>query len=305
MLLTLLTQKKRSKKLKRKFATFILTHGRADNVLSYHALKKGGYTGQIYLLVDDEDKQLDAYLEKYGDEVIVFDKKKVAKSVDACDNYGKRNSVVFARNYNFTIARELGLTHFWQLDDDYPQFGWAMNNNGDYITSNVVTRRLDPIIDACLDFLDDSGATSVAFAQGGDFIGGGDGRFAKLAKQGKFSRKAMNSFFFRADADVTFRGRVNDDVNLYVECGRRGELFVTIPRLRLWQPQTQAEAGGCTDIYLEMGTYIKSFYSVLVAPSCVKIAAMGGKHRRIHHMVQWNRACPVILDEKYRKPRVD
>ena len=289
--------------MKSKFATFILTHGRADNVLSYHALKKGGYTGQIYLLVDDEDKQLDAYLEKYGDEVIVFDKKSVAKSVDACDNYGKRNSVVFARNYNFTIARELGLTHFWQLDDDYPQFGWAMNNNGDYITSNVVTRRLDPILDACLDFLDDSGATSVAFAQGGDFIGGGDGRFAKLGKQGKFSRKAMNSFLFRADADVTFRGRVNDDVNLYVECGRRGELFVTIPRLRLWQPQTQVESGGCTDIYLEMGTYIKSFYSVLVAPSCVKISTMGGKHRRIHHMVQWNRACPVILDEKYRKSR--
>lgn len=290
--------------MKRKFATFILTHGRADNVLSYHALKKSGYTGQIYLLVDDEDKQLDAYTEKYGDEVIVFDKKKVAESVDACDNYGKRNSVVFARNYNFIIARELGLTHFWQLDDDYPQFGWATNNDREYITSNVVTRRLDQIIDACLDFFDDSGATSVAFSQGGDFIGGGDGRFVKLVKQDRFSRKVMNSFFFRADADVTFRGRVNDDVNLYVECGRRGELFVTIPRLRLWQPQTQVNAGGCTDIYLEMGTYIKSFYSVLVAPSCVKIAAMGGKHRRIHHMVQWRHACPVILDEKYRKPRV-
>jgi hypothetical protein len=285
------------------FATFILTHGRADNVLTYRALKKGGYTGQIFLLVDNEDAQLDKYLSNYGREVVVFDKKQAAKTVDACDNYGKRNSVVFARNWNFVVARELGLTHFWQLDDDYPQFGWAMNNQGDYITSNVVTKNLDPIIEACLSFLDDSGATSVAIAQGGDFIGGGDGKFAGLAKRGLFSRKAMNSFFFRTDAKVTFRGRVNDDVNLYVECGRRGELFVTIPRLRLWQPQTQAESGGCTDIYLEMGTYIKSFYSVLVAPSCVKIATMGGKHRRIHHMVQWKYACPVILDEKYRKKR--
>lgn len=208
--------------MSRKFATFILTHGRADRVLSYHALKKGGYTGQIYLLVDDEDKQAEQYIDRFGDEVIIFDKKKVAQSVDACDNYGKRNSVVFARNYNFIIARELGLTHFWQLDDDYPQFGWAMNNQGDYITSDVVTKRLDSIIEACLDFLDDSKATSVAFAQGGDFIGGGEGRFARLAKSGGFSRKAMNSFFFRSDAQVTFRGRVNDDVNLYVECGRRG-----------------------------------------------------------------------------------
>jgi len=287
----------------REFAAFILTHGRADRVLSHHALRKCGYTGRIYLLVDDEDKQLDEYVDRYGDEVIVFDKKRVAKTVDACDNYGKRNSVVFARNHNFTVAREMGLTHFLQLDDDYSQFGWATNNNGDYITSDVVTHRLDMIFDACLDFLDESKATSVAFGQGGDFIGGGEGRFARLAKQGGFSRKAMNSFFFRADDDVTFRGRVNDDVNLYVECGRRGQLFVTIPRLRLWQPQTQTESGGCTDIYLEMGTYIKSFYSVLVAPSCVKIAAMGSKHRRIHHMVQWPHACPAIVSEKHRKKR--
>jgi hypothetical protein len=77
---------RKKEKSGRKFATFILTHGRADNVLSYRALKKGGYTGQIYLLVDDEDKQLQKYLDNYGDEVIVFDKKKVAESVDACDN---------------------------------------------------------------------------------------------------------------------------------------------------------------------------------------------------------------------------
>jgi len=295
------TLKKRERIAMRKFAAFILTHGRADRVLSYHALKKCGYTGQIYLIVDNEDGQLNRYIENYGDEVIVFDKKKFAERVDACDNYGKRNSVVFARNYNFIIAKELGLTHFLQLDDDYTQFGWSSNNDGDYITSNVVTDRLNDIFSACLDFLDESGAETVALSQGGDFIGGGEGRFAKLFKNNMFSRKAMNSFFFRTDSDVVFRGRVNDDVNLYVESGRRGKLFVTIPRLRLWQPMTQKESGGCTDIYLEMGTYIKSFYSVLVAPSCVKIAAMGNKHRRIHHMVQWKYACPAIVNEKYRK----
>lgn len=289
--------------MSRKFATFILTHGRADRVLTYGGLKKCGYTGKIYLLVDNEDKQLSDYKSKYGDEVIVFDKKSFAKSVDACDNYDRRNSVVFARNYNFVVARELGLTHFWQLDDDYSQFGWGMDNDGNYITSNVTTKSLDRIIEACLDFVDCSGAKSVAFAQGGDYIGGANGRFAMLEKQGLFSRKVMNSFFFRTDAGVTFRGRVNDDVNLYVERGRAGDLFVTIPRLRLWQPMTQTASGGCTDIYLEMGTYIKSFYSVLVAPSCVKIATMGGKHRRIHHMVQWKHACPSIISEKYRKKR--
>jgi hypothetical protein len=289
------------------FATFILTHGRADNVLTYNSLRKNGYTGRIYLLVDDKDKQIDKYTENYGDEVIVFNKDEAVAMTDACDNYKRHNSVVFARNYNFVVARQLGIKYFWQLDDDYTEFRWAFGNDREYVTTADKFKlfSLDAVLDACVDFLVASDATSVAFAQGGDFIGGPMSAVAKhWAVSGWFSRKAMNSFLFDADKPVTFRGRVNDDVNLYVECGRRGELFVTIPRLRVMQPETQKNSGGCTDIYLEMGTYIKSFYSILVAPSCVKIATMGVTHRRIHHAVQWKYACPKILHSKYRKPRV-
>lgn len=287
------------------FAVFILTHGRAGEVLTYHSLRKCGYTGPIYLMVDDEDKQLDKYIEEFGDQVILFSKQEAVEMTDACDNYARRNSVVFARNLNFKIAREMGIKYFWQLDDDYTEFRWAINNSREYITSNVRTERLDDIIPPCVEFLRESGAASIAFAQAGDFIGGGNGTVARLGMKGMFSRKVMNTFFFRSDRPVTFRGRVNDDVNLYVECGRRGDLFITIPRLRIQQPETQTRAGGCTEIYKEFGTYIKSFYSVIVAPSCVKISMLHGKtHKRIHHAVTWKNACPVILDEKYRKPRV-
>lgn len=287
------------------FAVFILTHGRAGEVLTYDSLRKCGYTGPIYLMVDDEDKQIDQYIEEFGDQVILFSKQEAVGMTDACDNYARRNSVVFARNMNFKIASEMGIKYFWQLDDDYTEFRWSLNNDRQYITSNVKTQRLDDILPACIEFMKTSGAATVAFSQAGDFIGGENGTVAKLGRKGQFSRKAMNSFFFRTDRPVTFRGRVNDDVNLYVECGRRGDLFVTIPRLRIQQPETQTRAGGCTEIYKEFGTYIKSFYSVIVAPSCVKIAMFHGKaHSRIHHQVTWKNTCPVILDEKYRKPRI-
>ena len=52
------------------FAVFILTHGRANNVITYATLRKQGYTGQIYLMVDDEDKQIDDYKKLYGKQVI-------------------------------------------------------------------------------------------------------------------------------------------------------------------------------------------------------------------------------------------
>jgi hypothetical protein len=297
--------KKKVTAMRNDFAAFILTHGRPHNVLTYQSLKFSGYTGRIIVVADNEDRQLDNYRKNFKNELYVFDKKEIARTVDACDNYDKRNSVVYARNCTFKIAKELGIRYIWQLDDDYPSFHWSADNDKNYLTTTTESkiRNLDAVLDACLEFMLAAGAKSVAFAQGGDFIGGGDGRFFQKWKSGQLSRKAMNSFILDVDNPCVFRGRVNDDVNLYVEGGRRGELFATFQRLRVQQPQTQKNEGGCTEIYLEMGTYIKSFYSVMVAPSCVKIASMGEVNRRIHHMVSWKHCCPVIIDEKYRKPR--
>lgn len=283
------------------FAVFILTHGRADRVFTYKALRNNGYSGPIYLLVDDEDKQVDAYRKQYGDQVIVFRKQDAVEITDSGDNFKKRNSVVYARNWNFHVARELGLRYFWQLDDDYSAFGYATDNAAEYITSDIYTKNLDDLLSALIEFSETTKAHSVAFSQGGDFIGGGEGTFVRKIKAGEFSRKVMNSFLFCVDRPVKFMGRINEDVNMYVEYGRRGHLFVTVPRLRLWQKETQSNAGGLTDIYLDLGTYVKSFYSVMYAPSCVKIADMGRNDRRIHHQISWRHAVPMILDESARK----
>jgi hypothetical protein len=148
-------------------------------------LRRCGYTGRIYLLVDDEDKQASRYRDAYGDDVIVFCKQDAIDYTDSGDNFGKRNSVVYARNWNFVIAEKMGLKYFWQLDDDYSSFGWSADNGGEYVTANAVTHKLDHILEACIEFLEESGAKSVAFAQGGDFIGGGEGKFIKQVKKGR------------------------------------------------------------------------------------------------------------------------
>jgi hypothetical protein len=287
----------------RRFAAFILTHGRADRVYTYNTLRKHGYTGKIYLLCDNEDKQLKEYQARYGDSVIVFDKQEAINITDSGDNFGKRNSVVYARNYNFKVAAELGLTHFWQLDDDYILFEYRSDNDANYCYNYTPITNLDDILSALCDFLDESGACAVAMAQSGDFIGGDESTFVRLIRDGKFHRKVMNTFLFRVDRPVKFMGRINEDVNMYVEYGRRGYLFVTVPRLATKQKATQSNPGGLTDIYLDVGTYVKSFYTALYAPSCVRIRDIGYTDRRIHHEVLWRYAVPVILDEKYCKRR--
>jgi hypothetical protein len=256
-------------------------------------------------LCDDEDKQISKYKNLYGeDTVIVFKKQDAIDITDSGDNFKKRNSVVFARNWNFKIASDLGLTHFWQLDDDYTRFDYSLNAEMQYTTSNNKIGKLDDLLEAMMDFMDTTPFHSIAFAQGGDFIGGEGCTLLSRMRKDEIYRKVMNSFLFRVDRPVQFMGRINEDVNMYVEWGRRGILFMTSPQLRLQQVVTQQNSGGLTEIYLDLGTYTKSFYTVMYAPSCVKISEVGTTDRRIHHQVMWKYAVPKVLDESHRKPRV-
>ena len=58
---------------------------------------------------------------------------------------------------------------------------------------------------------------------------------------------------------------------------------------------------GLTDIYLDLGTYVKSFYSVMLQPVGVKVAPMGDNHKRLHHKVNYNKICPKIIRAEHKK----
>ena len=53
-----------------KFAVFILSHGRAGNVKTYQTLIDQGYTGKIYIIVDDEDDMRQSYVDRYGTDIV-------------------------------------------------------------------------------------------------------------------------------------------------------------------------------------------------------------------------------------------
>lgn len=277
------------------FAVFILTHGRPRKVLTYTQLRNRGYSGLIYLIVDDEDAALPEYRRQYGGQVVVFSKAAVAEREDQGDNFRDRRAVFYARNACFEIACRLGLTYFLQLDDDYAHFEYRINAQSRFPRGHrTVKRNMDQVILALLDYYRAIPAASIAMAQGGDFFGG-ESDFAKVM------RKCMNSFFCSIERPFSFIGRVNEDVNTYTTLQRRGSLFLTIPFVMVYQVATQSRAGGMSEMYLEHGTYLKSFYSVMYAPSCVRVRVMGRTYRRLHHAVDWDSAAPCILSETYRK----
>lgn len=280
------------------FAVFILTHGRADNVVTLRTLERQGYRGRWYLIIDDEDAMAPIYYEKFGkDHVVTFCKAAAADRTDTMDNFDEHRAILYARNESFRIARELGLTYFLQLDDDYSIFMLRYPDGSKLAHLTLTGKNLEMLFEAMIDFLDSSGALTVAFAQGGDYIGG----LAGGAYEKRLMRKAMNAFFCRTDRPIEFRGTMNEDVTAYTTLGSRGDLFFTVADACIAQLQTQSLSGGMSEAYSESGTYLKTFYSVMSMPSCIKVSIMGEKHKRIHHRINWECCVPKILDEKYRK----
>lgn len=282
-------------KYKSNFAVFILSHGRPDNVKTYETLKNQGYTGRIILLCDTQDEKLQNYIDNFP-EVYFFDKNEYRQYVDDGDNFGNVNAVVYARNYNFALAKNLGIKYFLMLDDDYKSFVYCFNSKGEFERKPI--KNLDKIFEIYVNFLLDSDFESIAFIQSGDLIGGQEN---EMIKKHKPKRKIMNAFFFRTDRPVEFLGKINEDVNTYVTLGRQGRKYLSPPEVLLYQETTQKVDGGLTDVYLQMGTYVKSFYSVMYCPSAVKIGVLGDKYKRIHHNISWDNVTPRILNERYKK----
>jgi hypothetical protein len=277
-------------------AVFIMVHGRPEKNWTYRTLRKLGYTGKIFLVADNLDDTINDYIDIYGDDLLVFDKHEAYKKMDSGDNTGDLRSTLYSANTIFDIAKEKGYKYFFIMCDDYDQFRYKFDNALKY--KDVSVKNLDKVFKALLEFYKGIPAKSIAFSQGGDYIGGKNSSFAK-----KFTlkRKAMNTFLCSTDRPFKFVGRLNEDVTTYVRLGSTGDLFFTIPNIMINQQTTLQVEGGLTDVYMQYGTYVKSFFSVMYNPSCVKIAELGQTNKRIHHKVSWNNAVPKILNEKYRK----
>ena len=285
--------------LRNNFVVFILTHGRPEKVYTYDTIRNAGYTGPVVLVLDNEDNTIDEYKRIYEAKpdtgVYVFDKLDIANRYDEVDRGKDRRAIFYARNACFEIAKDLGYKYFLELDDDYVKFRSRVDIDGKFAT--IYIKDLDTLFEIMLQFLDETKAYTVALSQTGDFIGGMGSRVWKE----KLSRKAMNSFFCTNYIQFKFIGRINEDVNTYVSEGSKGKLMFTIADASLDQTQTQSNSGGMTELYLDAGTYVKSFFTIITNPSSVVIYEMGGAHKRIHHLIDWNKAVPKIISSDFKK----
>jgi hypothetical protein len=281
-----------------KFAAFILTHKRPHKVITYDTLKRCGYTGKVFIVIDNTDPTHEEYLKKFGDQVLVFNKQEMASQTDQGDNFNDLRTTTHARNAISQFAKDMGFCHFIALDDDYKTFDFRFNDGFNYYPPTKRIKNLDKIFKIMSDFQHRTKCLSVAMAQGGDFIGG---KHSKSAQRITLTRKCMNTFVCGTDTPFKFFSRLNEDVNTYISLGMKGGLFFTANQISIVQATTQKTAGGMTETYKDNGTYVKSFFSVMYHPSGVKVAFLNTENKRLHHLISWKNTAPKILREDQKK----
>lgn len=272
------------------FAVFIITHGRPHNQMTLQTLRRGGYSGKLYFIVDDEDETKDEYINVYGEESVkIFHKE---EWFDIGDNLTEHKGVpVYARNESFKIAEGLGLRTFLQLDDDYTSIAFRYDNGEKLMAKEVPD--IDRLFDAVCDYIEQAPITCIAFGVPGDYIGGRDSKY----KQHIYFN-ARNSFFCKTGDPFVFLGRVNEDVSTPAWHNSTGRLFITILDVMVSLYDHKKNSGGSTEQYKSFSLFWNYSYPVMYFPSGVRIS---GTHGSINKEVRYNNTVPKILSERWKK----
>lgn len=265
-------------------AVFILSHQRATKITTDMVLRKCGYTGKIYILIDDTDTQLNEYKEIFGDDCIVFSKTEQLKTTDSCDNFGNLKTPLYARNYCFELAKQLNLDYFIMADDDITGLKYAyVNNNVDFIRSKIIN--IDMVINALTDFINiDNRIACCGFLNSGGYFGGKNGKY----REG-LGRNTQQIMLFKTETPTRFLSTKNEDLNISII--NFDKLFFEVFDLCVVSPQRMTNEGGIS--YSSM--YENNMYSLMLMPSAIKIVSNGNMHKSNNNIY------PKILSGRYKK----
>lgn len=279
-----------------KFAVFILSHKRADRVQTFSALRTAGYTGTIYVVVDDEDPQLDTYKSLYDKELIIFAKSDFMFKVDTIIVTNQKSSPIYARCFIEHKAKELKLDAFMMIDDDMPTFRYRWID-GDKVRSLSMKQGMDDVLNLYAQYIIDHDIATTSFVHTMFYIGGTQGLDKRITEQ-----RELNGVFIRnTKFDVDWVGIIRHDMIANLLTSKRGYIWWALPFVvfeTLPMNEVGVNEGGMKATYDMLDHYRRSFLGVIASPSNCKIGCANG---RIKIACDWNKACSKIISGRYKK----
>lgn len=278
------------------FAIFILTHGRPNKQDTISALDKAGYTGKVYLVVDDLDTSIEEYKKLYNN-VIVFDKMKYVALAETGISEPHIKFALFARNAIEDIAVNLKLSYFAMLDDDLTKFRYR------YIYENKLRSKdvtnMDDVLNSYINFMEIGNISTTSLASQSRFLGG----ISSIPKPNSSKLRACFNFFIRSVKHrVVWKSNICHDRVTSVLNGRDGQVWLQLPFVQFDMRELYGiNEGGNSDVYRKVTDFYRLFFNVLFLPDCDRVMYWKKSESWINNIPNYNALCPMIISDKYRQ----
>lgn len=277
-----------------KFAVFILSHKRADRVETYSTLRNSGYTGEIYIVIDDEDPQQSLYQERF-ENILVFNKSKWIESTDTVTNDKKKSSPVYARNYIEHTAKEMGYDAYIVMDDDIINLRFRYVEN--YVAkSQALKSSLDEVLEAYINYLLTANIATLSFATVMVYAGGvhSEADMVRLANHRYTCQIHMRNLAFPVD----WISLANNDSISANNTAKLGYLWWALPFIVYDSPKMNTLPGGMKEVYDGVSEFRRAFMSTVVSPSVCRV---GCSKDRLAIKRDLKAAYPVIIGGRWKK----
>lgn len=272
-----------------KYAVFICTHGRPYTQTTWKVLRECGYTGDIIMMIDDEDYCGMQYLDVVHQDdrlwLHIFSKKSYIMANDSGTDKPIRNTHLYAWNACENIAREDGYDYVIIADDDLTGFRYRYEEDG-HLKSQTITKNMDKLFEAYLEYMEYSNISALSVADARNYIGG-------KAKDGR----NMNTLVFRKVRDrIEWKSEMYEEMVTSLLAQQTGK-FIFQPTFFQYETKTMAKdvKGGMEEIYNSKSIFNRSAYVVMYHPSCVSFDANNTGFK-----LKKDNAFPKLIGSKYK-----
>ena len=282
------------------FAVFIISHGRAETLTTYDVLIKSGYTGKIYVVIDDLDSQRIQYENRFGNNtILVFSKEKYAyENTDCglCEPLLK--FAVFARNAVEDFAVEFGLDCFSIWDDDIENIRHRYISGKSLLSKDVTD--LDSVFITYLQFMLYGDITTLGFAQCMLYMGGVQ---SFLNWKTTYRRQCLGVMIRNTKKKVKWGLNMYEDVTTPQTDCMYGNVWLTLTEIQYDTPNIGLgiTSGGNSDVYRSLNPYVQTFFPILSRPDCNFIKYRDSRFRvaELHPRYVY----PQIISSQYKKEK--
>lgn len=277
-------------------AVFICTHGRPNSQHTLHLLRNSGYTGKIYLIVDDEDNTLqELMLKTYGQaQIVEFCKQEYITKSDTGTNENQRKCILYAKNFCEDLAQNMKLDAYVIADDDILNFRFRYPEDGSLKSQKVLTT-MDEVMDAYYQVMIDCDmvATGFGFTQ---FYFSGSESFGNENMQ-KY-RVPYNFVFRNAKHRVDWMSWFGEDIITAVYYGRIGQLWTALPYVQQEIVALASASGGMKDTYDGNSSARLAMQNVMYLPAELKAYLYKGKFMA---SIKREQAFPKLISSSFKK----